>query len=45
MHLKWGEALAFAGREKEARKQYALADTLAHSTADKSELARQKTKL
>jgi hypothetical protein len=42
LHLKWGEA--FARRKNEARKQYALADTLAHSTADKSELATQESK-
>ena len=41
LHLKWGEALANAGRKDEAQKLYALAAGLDLSNDDKAELARQ----
>jgi Flp pilus assembly protein TadD len=40
LHLKWGEALGFAGRKDEARAQYQKALTLDLTAADKAELAR-----
>jgi tetratricopeptide (TPR) repeat protein len=39
LHLKWGEALASAGKKDEAQKQFALAARLDLSAADKAELA------
>jgi hypothetical protein len=41
LQLKWGEALAFAGKKDEAQKQFAIAAGLNLSAADKAELARQ----
>jgi tetratricopeptide (TPR) repeat protein len=41
LHLKWGEALGYAGKKDDAQKQYALAAGLDMSAADKAELARQ----
>ena len=39
LHLKWGEALSYAGHKDDAQKQFALAATLDLSAADKAELA------
>ena len=41
LHLKWGEALVYAGKVDEAKKQFARAAQLDLSAADKAELARQ----
>ena len=41
LHLKWGEALGYAGRKDEAQKQFVLAAGLDQSADDKAELARQ----
>ncbi len=41
LHLKWGEALAYAGKKNEARAQYRKASTLYMSTRDEVELAKQ----
>ena len=38
LHLKWGEALFYAGKKDEAKKQLSLAASLSLSAADKSEL-------
>jgi hypothetical protein len=43
LHLKWGKALIYAGKPGEARKQFALADGLELSPADKRELAKATT--
>jgi hypothetical protein len=40
LHLRWGEALRYAGHKDEAQKQFTLAATLDLSAADKSELAK-----
>jgi hypothetical protein len=40
LHLKWGEALAFAGKKDEAQKQFALAAGLDLSADNKAELAK-----
>ena len=40
LHLKWGEALWWAGRQNEADKQFASADTLDLTAPEKSELIR-----
>jgi Flp pilus assembly protein TadD len=40
LHLKWGEALGFAGRKDEAQKQFAQAATLDLSNSDQAELAK-----
>ena len=40
LHLKWGEALSYAGKKDEAQKQYGLAAGLDLSSADKAELAK-----
>jgi Flp pilus assembly protein TadD len=40
LHLKWGEALGYAGRKDEARAQYQMASTLDLTAADRAELAR-----
>ena len=42
LHLKWGEALAYAGSKDEAKAQFARAAGLELSPADKAELAREK---
>ena len=39
LHLKWGEALAYAGKRNEGRAQYQIASTMDLSVADKAELA------
>jgi Flp pilus assembly protein TadD len=41
LHLKWAEALGYAGRKNEARAQYQKASTLDLNVADQAELARQ----
>ncbi len=41
LHLKWGEALVYAAKPDEARRQFALAGQLDLSNADKAELGRQ----
>ena len=41
LHLKWGEALAYAGKPAEAKAQFARAAALDLTTSEKFELARQ----
>ena len=41
LHLKWGEALGYAGRKDEAHAQYQTASKLDLGADDKAELARQ----
>jgi tetratricopeptide (TPR) repeat protein len=43
LHLKWGEALIYTGKKDEAQKQFAQAAGLDLSSADKAELAKEKT--
>ena len=43
LHLKWGEALVYAGKADEAKVQFARADQLDLSPAEKAELARQSS--
>ena len=40
LHLKWGEALAYAGKKDEAAKQFARAAQLDLTPFEKVELAR-----
>ena len=40
LHLKWGEALFYAGQKDEAKKQFAIATTLDLSPSEKAELKR-----
>jgi Flp pilus assembly protein TadD len=40
LHLKWGEALWWAGRMDDAKKQFAIAATLDLTAPEKAELAR-----
>ena len=40
LHLKWGEALVYAGKKDKAKKQFDLAAGLDLAPADKAELAR-----
>jgi len=40
LHLKWGEALTYAGKKDEAQKQYAISAGLDLSNEDKAELAK-----
>ena len=40
LHLKWGEALWFAGKQDEAKAQFARAAALDLTPSEKSELAR-----
>jgi Flp pilus assembly protein TadD len=40
LHLEWGEALAYAGKADEAKKQFATAAPLDLSQADRTALAR-----
>ena len=40
LHLKWGEALVYAGQKDDAQKQFALAVGLDLSETDKAELAK-----
>jgi hypothetical protein len=42
LHLKWGEALWWSGDKADARKQFAVAGTLALTSAEKSELAKAR---
>ena len=39
LHLKWGEALTYAGKKDEAKAQFTRAATLDLTPAEKSELA------
>jgi hypothetical protein len=41
MHLKWGEALFYAGQKDEATKQFAIAATLDLTPSEKSELSKR----
>ena len=43
LHLKWGEALVYAGKKDEAKAQFARAAQLDLTAAEKSELAQEKT--
>jgi tetratricopeptide (TPR) repeat protein len=43
LHLKWGEALWWSGRRDDAKKQFALAQTLDLVAPEKVELARMET--
>jgi cytochrome c-type biogenesis protein CcmH/NrfG len=40
LHLKWGEALFFAGKQDDAKKQFGLAASLYLSAADKAALVK-----
>ena len=40
LHLKWGQALAYAGKRDEARAKFARAAALDLTPSEKSELAR-----
>jgi Tfp pilus assembly protein PilF len=40
LHLKWGEALMYAGKPDEAKKQFAVAVGLDLTLSEKSELKR-----
>ncbi len=40
LHLKWGEALLYAGKPDEAKKRFAIAARLDLTPSEKSELAR-----
>ena len=40
LHLKWGEALVYAGKRDEAKAQLARAATLDLTAADKAALAK-----
>jgi tetratricopeptide (TPR) repeat protein len=42
LHLKWGEALTYAGKPAEAKGQFARAATLDLTSSEKSELAQQQ---
>ncbi|HEX3672640.1 MAG TPA: hypothetical protein VHU87_00060, partial [Rhizomicrobium sp.] len=42
LRLKWGEALVYAGKKDEAKKQFAIAAGLDLSPAERAELARQR---
>jgi tetratricopeptide (TPR) repeat protein len=42
LHLKWGEALGYVGRNDEARTQFQIASTQDLSVADKAELVMRK---
>ena len=39
LHLKWGEALVYAGNKEEAQKEFAIAATLDVTQVEKAELA------
>jgi len=39
LHLKWGEALIYAGKPDEAKQQFAIASGLDLSSADRAQLA------
>jgi hypothetical protein len=41
LHLKWGEALSYAGKAEQAKAQLARAATLNLTPDEKAELARQ----
>ena len=40
LHLKWGEALVYAGKKDEAKTQFARAAALDLTPSEKSELAK-----
>ena len=40
LHLKWGEALVYAGKPEEAKQQFAMASGIDLTPFEKSELAR-----
>jgi Flp pilus assembly protein TadD len=40
LHLKWGEALLYAGKRDEAKAEFARAATLDLTSSEKSELTR-----
>lgn len=40
LHLKWGEALLYAGNKEDAAKQFGAAATLDLTAAERAELAR-----
>ena len=40
LHLKWGEALAYAGKKAEAQKHFARAAALDLTPTEKAELAK-----
>jgi len=40
LHLKWGEALVYAGKKDEAKAQFARAAQLDLTPSEKAELAR-----
>jgi len=40
LHLKWGEALFYAGQKNDAQKQFAIASHLDLSAAEAAELAK-----
>ncbi len=42
LHLKWGEALVYAGKRDQAKVQFALAAQFDLTPSEKSELARVK---
>jgi tetratricopeptide (TPR) repeat protein len=42
LHLKWGEALWYAGKTDDAQKQFAVASKLDLSAPEKTEFARMK---
>ena len=44
-HLKWGEALFYAGQKGEAQKQFAIASRLDLSASDKAALSKWMTPL
>jgi cytochrome c-type biogenesis protein CcmH/NrfG len=43
LHLKWGEALAYAGRKAEAKAQFAIASGFDLAPSDRSRLASPRT--
>jgi cytochrome c-type biogenesis protein CcmH/NrfG len=43
LHLKWGEALFYAGKHDDAKKQFAIAAGLDLSPSDKAALGRWMT--
>ena len=43
LHLKWGEALVYAGKKDEAKAQFARAAALDLTPSEKAELMRQGT--
>jgi len=43
LHLKWGEALVYAGKPGGAKQQFARAAVLDLTPSEKSELAKKKS--